>query len=170
MIPILTGFFVKLFRLGSSTGPLITSGTGNPEGVVAAPIGSIYLRDDGGTDSAVYRKESGVAELGWVAVSAGVGLSSGASTEVEIDFGYPMKKSKKFTVAEGISTLNAWTVIVQQSSNAATGKSIDENEMDQLHFTARPKNGFIDIYVTCLSGKVGGKFKIYYTLAPIIIP
>lgn len=52
------------------------SGSGSPEGVVTAVIGSLYSRTDGGTDTAVYRKESGTGNTGWVAVSSsGSGLT-----------------------------------------------------------------------------------------------
>lgn len=45
----------------------VTSGTGSPETVVTAPIGSIYLRTDGGTLTSLYVKESGTGNTGWVA-------------------------------------------------------------------------------------------------------
>jgi hypothetical protein len=51
----------------------ITSGTGSPEGVVSAPVGTTYHRTDGGTGTTVYIKESGVGNTGWVAVAAGAG-------------------------------------------------------------------------------------------------
>lgn len=43
-------------------------GTGTPEGAVAAPIGAIFHRADGGAGTSVYVKESGAAtNTGWVA-------------------------------------------------------------------------------------------------------
>ena len=48
-------------------GVLWTTGRGSPEGVIAAPIGSIYSRIDGGTGTAMYVKESGSGNTGWVA-------------------------------------------------------------------------------------------------------
>lgn len=42
-------------------------GLGNPEGVVAAPVGSIYRRTDGGQNSTLYVKQSGNGNTGWVA-------------------------------------------------------------------------------------------------------
>lgn len=42
-------------------------GTGSPETVVVAPVGSIYKRLDGGAGTTLYVKESGVAATGWVA-------------------------------------------------------------------------------------------------------
>jgi hypothetical protein len=43
-----------------------TSGSGSPEGVVAAPVGSLYSRSDGGLLSSLYVKESGSGKTGWV--------------------------------------------------------------------------------------------------------
>jgi hypothetical protein len=51
----------------------ITSGTGSPEGVVTAPVGTTYHRTDGGSGTTVYIKESGVGNTGWVAIAAGGG-------------------------------------------------------------------------------------------------
>ncbi len=58
------------FRHGSSTLPSWTKGTGSPEGVVAAPVGSLYSRTDGGVGTALYRKETGTGNTGWTATSA----------------------------------------------------------------------------------------------------
>lgn len=44
-----------------------TSGAGSPEGVVTAPIGSLYSRTDGGAGTSFYVKESGASNTGWVA-------------------------------------------------------------------------------------------------------
>lgn len=42
-------------------------GTGSPEGVVAAPVGTAYLRADGGANTTLYIKESGTSTTGWIA-------------------------------------------------------------------------------------------------------
>lgn len=52
-------------RLGSSTGPLIRWGTGTPEGAVSAPVGSLFLRTDGGAGTTLYVKQSGTGNTGW---------------------------------------------------------------------------------------------------------
>lgn len=44
----------------------IYSGTGSPEGVVAARVGSTYTRRDGGPGTTFYVKESGTGSTGWV--------------------------------------------------------------------------------------------------------
>ncbi len=42
-----------------------TSGAGSPEGVVTAPIGSLYSRSDGGVLTSLYVKQSGSGNTGW---------------------------------------------------------------------------------------------------------
>lgn len=41
--------------------------SGSPEGVLSAPVGSMYSRTDGGTNTTLYVKESGTGNTGWVA-------------------------------------------------------------------------------------------------------
>lgn len=41
-------------------------GSGSPEGAVAAPVGSRYVRTDGGAATSFYVKESGTGNTGWV--------------------------------------------------------------------------------------------------------
>ena len=45
----------------------IRSGIGSPEGIVAAPVGTLYLRSDGGVGSTLYVKQSGTGAIGWSA-------------------------------------------------------------------------------------------------------
>lgn len=44
-----------------------TWGAGTPEGAVAASVGTLYLRTDGGAGTTLYVKESGTGNTGWVA-------------------------------------------------------------------------------------------------------
>lgn len=44
----------------------ITVSSGSPEGAFAAPVGSIYLRTDGGAGTTLYVKQSGTGNTGWV--------------------------------------------------------------------------------------------------------
>lgn len=61
----------SLFGDGTRKAPLrvnyFRTGTGNPEGVVTAPIGTLYTRLDGSTGTTLYVKESGTGNTGWVA-------------------------------------------------------------------------------------------------------
>lgn len=49
-----------------TSGSEIYSGSGSPEGVVTASVGSLYLRVDGGTSTTLYVKQSGAGNTGWV--------------------------------------------------------------------------------------------------------
>jgi len=51
-------------RIGTIT---ISTGTGSPEGVVTANVGSQFMRTDGGANTTLYVKESGTGNTGWVA-------------------------------------------------------------------------------------------------------
>ena len=53
-------------RIGA-TGPTLTTGAGSPEGVVTAPIGSLYLNLSGGASTTLYVKTSGTGNTGWTA-------------------------------------------------------------------------------------------------------
>lgn len=61
-----TATYSTSFRPGSGA-PIWTSGTGSPEGSVAAAAGSIYTREDGGPGATLYVKETGSGNTGWVA-------------------------------------------------------------------------------------------------------
>jgi hypothetical protein len=59
--------YINSVYVGTGSARLL-SGTGSPEAVVSAAVGSIYLRTDGGTGTAVYFKElGGGGNTGWVA-------------------------------------------------------------------------------------------------------
>jgi len=55
---------------GDTESVRVFQGVGTPEASVAAGVGSLYMRTDGGTDTSLYRKESGSGDTGWVAVKA----------------------------------------------------------------------------------------------------
>jgi hypothetical protein len=42
-------------------------GTGDPESVITAPVGSVFHRTDGGASTSFYVKESGTGNTGWIA-------------------------------------------------------------------------------------------------------
>jgi secreted PhoX family phosphatase len=51
----------------SNNGAVWIAGTGDPDGAVVAPVGSLFSRTDGGASTTLYVKESGTDEKGWVA-------------------------------------------------------------------------------------------------------
>lgn len=57
-----------IFLTTGSAYAQILFGTGSPQGVHAAPVGSVYFRTDGGTSTTFYVKETGTTtSSGWVA-------------------------------------------------------------------------------------------------------
>jgi hypothetical protein len=65
-----TGYFgtsVRAPKFETAASVQWTSGTGSPEGVVTANVGSLYTRTDGGASTTLYVKESGAGNTGWVA-------------------------------------------------------------------------------------------------------
>lgn len=59
----LSAFLASLYA-----GLTFKTGTGSPEAAVAAQIGSLYLRQDGGANTTLYVKESGAGtNTGWIA-------------------------------------------------------------------------------------------------------
>jgi hypothetical protein len=51
----------------SEAAPSIRAGSGTPEGVVTAPIGSLFLNTAGGVSTTLYVKTSGSGNTGWTA-------------------------------------------------------------------------------------------------------
>jgi len=54
-------------QLELSTGIFIVSGSGSPEGVVTASVGSLYTNTAGSTSTTLYVKTSGTGNTGWTA-------------------------------------------------------------------------------------------------------
>lgn len=60
------------FVVGSS-GPIMRSGTGSPEGAVTAPVGSIWFQTDSTVGVTHWRKSSGTGNTGWVVMEGDTG-------------------------------------------------------------------------------------------------
>ena len=57
---------VPFFGIGGNIGDCeIFEGQGPPNGVVAAPVGSLYVRLDAQSDTALYVKQTGSDAAGW---------------------------------------------------------------------------------------------------------
>jgi hypothetical protein len=48
-------------------GITISTGAGTPEGALAAPVGSLFLRTDGGATTTLYVKTANSTNVGWTA-------------------------------------------------------------------------------------------------------
>lgn len=97
-----------------SGGPTDTTGAGSPEGVVTAVVGSTFRRTDGGTNTTLYRKESGAGNTGWVAVSNAGGGSSN----------YVQKVSAELTTSASTSTAIPYDNTKPTSSEGAEALTV----------------------------------------------
>lgn len=57
----------SVVRYHTTTAVFWTSGSGSPESVVTAPVGSMYTDTAGGAGTTLYVKESGTGSTGWIA-------------------------------------------------------------------------------------------------------
>ena len=95
---------------GAQAGNDIYVGTGSPEGAVTAGIGTLYLRTDGSSGTAVYIKEVGTAATGWKA-----SLTAGTSEPTVDASGLATYRTNMRRVQVG-SNLAALTTQVMLSS------------------------------------------------------
>ena len=84
-----------------------------------------------------------------------------AITQVEIDFGSSPTESMAFTVTDGTVTSGA-KIVATHAYVAATGRSLDENELDQLVILGTGGAGSVSLFVVSLFGPVVGKYVINY--------
>lgn len=59
--------YATAYNFGATTLPKIVQGANTPEGVVTAPVGSLFLRNNGAAATCLYVKETGTGNTGWVA-------------------------------------------------------------------------------------------------------
>lgn len=60
---------MAIVAAGQQAGNDVFVGTGTPEGAITAGIGTLYLRQDGTSNSVLYVKETGTGSTGWKAAS-----------------------------------------------------------------------------------------------------
>jgi hypothetical protein len=69
----------------SGQSPQIIPGTGTPEGVVSAGVGSLFLRSDGGSSTTLYVKESGTGTTGWQQLIRAADLDAEETARIAAD-------------------------------------------------------------------------------------
>lgn len=87
-------------------------GSGSPEGVVTASIGSVYRRTNGSTATTLYVKESGTGNTGWVAVGAGGGGSGTVSSGTANQLAYYASSG---TTVSGLTSANNSVLVTDGS-------------------------------------------------------
>ena len=105
------------------------TGAGTPEGNVVAPVGSLFLRTDGGAATTAYVKESGTGNTGWVAVGGG---SSPLTTKGDL-FGFsttdarvPVGANDEVLIADSTQALGVrWGTVGVSANQAFDSISLD---------------------------------------------
>jgi hypothetical protein len=59
-------FYASQLSLGNQSTTSIFVGSGSPEAVITATVGSLYMRTNGGAGTSLYVKETGSGNTGWV--------------------------------------------------------------------------------------------------------
>jgi len=119
---------------------ILKSGSGSPESVVTAPVGSVFFRTDGGSSTTLYVKESGSGNTGWVAHGAGGG--------------------------GGAPALPTWTFSASDNSDPAAGNLTSDNAnptlITALNLSTKVKGATADL-TAYLAGIRGGSAYIVLT-------
>jgi Pectate lyase superfamily protein len=109
------------------------AGTGSPESIVTAPVGSTWRRTDGGASTTFYSKESGVGNTGWVAYGVGaVGAVSSVNTRTggvvltSTDVGLGnVDNTSNATERAATATLGGKTLTSPVLSTGVSGTAVD---------------------------------------------
>ena len=101
---------------------LLFKGSGSPEGVVVANVGSVYQRTDGGAEATFFVKESGTGNTGWVA-SGDISLAmigvTGSFTTASLTNGSTELK----TITHGLGTDDVF-IMLKGQGNGGVGTNL----------------------------------------------
>jgi hypothetical protein len=100
-----------------SAGATISHGSGAPEGVITAPVGSIWIRSDGAASTSAYLKESGAGNTGWRAIGTQSTSADRGDTNQTLTAGTDAK------VQRWATTLTANRTVTLSTTGAADGDS-----------------------------------------------
>jgi hypothetical protein len=84
-------------------------GTGSPEGVVTAGVGSVFHRRDGSGGTTLYVKESGSGNTGWVAYGSGASLPQ---LRLRSGLYYPVPQGPVTTTSPALNNLRVAPLLV----------------------------------------------------------
>lgn len=114
--------------------PRIMFGSDNPEGNVTCPIGSIYQKTSGTSDDALYVKETGTGNTGWVAFKTTYLPLSGGTMSGDIDLNGNAIKILGSVVIEnsigdpnGAITGNPGSVYINRSGGSSVSLWVKES-------------------------------------------
>lgn len=160
------------------------SGSGSPEGVVTAGVGSVYRRTNGGSATTLYVKESGTGNTGWAA-HGGVGtgmtdpmttigdiiIRNGSNVTTRLGIG---SSGNVLTVTGGVPVWAApsggggitWTEVTGTSQSMAVDNAYIANNGSQVVLTL-PTTAAVGKIVRVV-GKGAGGWKIAQNASEII--
>lgn len=104
-------------------------GTGSPEGVVTAPVGSLYVDRNNGT---IYSKTAGVGNTGWVAAGSG----GGGGTIVPFTIGDAV--ASVFPLNHNLNTRRISVDVRDVNTNEFVYPKIVANTVNQVTVTFTP--------------------------------
>lgn len=135
--------------------PTWSSGTGTPEAAVTAVIGSIFSQTDGTTDTALWRKESGAGNTGWVAIAAGGGaaetlqqtVDAGATSTTAVTLSGANLLGATGVLTQILGTANFDEDVTMDAALVVTGDVRTNGMVSGTHGGASPSAaGNIDLY------------------------
>ena len=136
---------------------LVSTGTGTPEGVKTAPVGSIFLRTNGAAGTSMYIKESGSGNTGWVAP-----LTSAASYTPTIVSSYISSTFTTTTAVKNITSISlvagTWAITARAQIGAACSLGV---QTTSLGSTNTPSSGII--YISCANPYV------FYEISTVLV-
>jgi len=103
----------------SLDGVFWSKGTGTPEGVVTAPVGSLFSRTDGGTGTVFYVKETGASNTGWV--SGGGAISKYTAGWNTSHGGVTVAQGSTHTITHNLGTTDVHYKVYVNSSASDVG-------------------------------------------------
>jgi hypothetical protein len=155
-----TNSIVSLSALDPTS--LVRISTGGVTRLIIAGNGE-WTTPAGSAGQVLTHQGAGVPPL-WAAPSGGGGGGSLTLLQAEVNLGSVARYSGTFTIAGAGMTVGA-RVLVQQSADAPTGKSEDDNE-DQISMTARVESATaIRVYWHAVRSPVAGNVKVNYAVS-----
>jgi polygalacturonase len=114
---------------GVSAPACLISGSGSPESVHAAGIGSVYQRTDGGSSTSLYVKEAtSTGSTGWVAV--GTGAAPGGAAGGALDGTYPNPGIAASVAGAGLTETTNVLAVGEGHGIDVTADAVDVDETE----------------------------------------
>ncbi len=122
----------------------IATGTGTPEGVVTATVGSLFKRTDGASGTAIYVKETGTGNTGWVPYASKAYIDTAdATTDGNVATIQGIVKTGTGT-PEGVVTATVGTTFKRTDGAAGTALYVKETGTGNTGWVPYASKTYID--------------------------